>query len=193
MTNICIGYLQVIRSLKKALQPAVTDLKVEFQLPSGLVAQQAPSKIHALFSGDKTVLYALVRSTKEGMAIEGKGAAILRGCLLGKPLEYRVELSLGVAGGMSPSSIPVVHHLAAKSLLTELEEETGKEKKNEIVSLSVESNVVTVHTAYIAIDEKQQKPIEGALKTWDLSATEDAPVFLSKGGMPRGARCESLY
>ena len=31
--------------------------------------------------------------------------------------------------------------------------------------------MVSAHTAYIAIDENQQKPIEGALQTWDLSAS----------------------
>ena len=171
--SICV---QVIHSLRKSLQPSVTDLKVEFQLPRGLIAQQAPNKIPALFSGQKTVLYAVLRSEE---MVEGEGVAILRGRVLGKPLEHRVEFSVGVAGGVSPSPIPVVHHLAAKSLLKELaeEEEEGKGKKKEIISLSVESSVVTAHTAYIAIDEEQQKPIEGALKTWDLSASLATPMY----------------
>ena len=176
-SSVCLSIcVQVIRSLKKSLQPAVTDLKVEFQLPRGLIAQQAPNKIPALFSGQKTVLYAVLRSEE---MVEGEGVAILRGRVLGKPLEHRVEFSVGVAGGVSPSPIPVVHHLAAKSLLKELaeEEEEGKGKKKEIISLSVESSVVTAHTAYIAIDEEQQKPIEGALKTWDLSASLATPMY----------------
>ena len=40
--------------------------------------------------------------------------------------------------------------------------------------MSVESSVVSSHTAYIAVDEEQDNPIEGAIQTWDLSATMTA-------------------
>ena len=36
---------QVIASLKRALQPSVTDLEVDFQLTSSFEAFQAPAKI----------------------------------------------------------------------------------------------------------------------------------------------------
>ena len=38
--------------------------------------------------------------------------------------------------------------------------------------MSVESSVVSSLTAYVAVDEDQDKPIEGAIKTWDLTAIE---------------------
>ena len=37
--------------------------------------------------------------------------------------------------------------------------------------MSIESSVVSAHTPYIAVDEDYDKPIEGAIQTWDLSAT----------------------
>ena len=39
--------------------------------------------------------------------------------------------------------------------------------------MSIEFSVVSAHTAYIAVDEDQDKPIEGAIQTWDLSATSE--------------------
>ena len=38
--------------------------------------------------------------------------------------------------------------------------------------------MVSAHTAYIAIDENQQKPIEGALQTWDLSASHEGNLLI---------------
>ena len=53
------------------------------------------------------------------------------------------------------------------------------------------SNVVSAHTAYIAIDENQHKTIEGALQTWDLSASGrsvyhmfGSPAGGARGGVP---------
>ena len=37
--------------------------------------------------------------------------------------------------------------------------------------MSIESSVVSAHTAYIAVDEDQDKPIESVIEVWDLSAT----------------------
>ena len=159
----------MIRSLKKSLQPAMTDVTVSYQLPSGLTAQHAPQEIPAVFNNEKLVLYAVLRKSKPDVAVSREGVAKLKGTLLGKKMEYCVRFNLSVADG-SGSSIPIVHHLAAKQLLREWGEE-GDKRKKEIISLSIESNVVSAHTAYIAIDENQQKPIEGALQTWDLSSS----------------------
>ena len=48
--------------------------------------------------------------------------------------------------------------------------------------MSIESSVVSAHTAYIAVDEDQDKPIEGAIQVWDLSAT----MVASEGGWGYG-------
>jgi len=42
--------------------------------------------------------------------------------------------------------------------------------KKMIINLSIESSVVSTHTAYVAVDEEQDKPIAGAIKTWDITA-----------------------
>ena len=169
-------------------------MKVTYQLPEGLTAQHAPANIPAVFNNEKNILYAVFRQKQASKPASGEGVAKLTGVLLGKPLEYCVKFSLDGRDSVGSSPVAMVHHLAAKSLLKEWREE-GEKKKKEIISLSVESNVVTEYTAYIAIDENQQKPIEGALQTWDLSATTNmypypvgGPLF-GGGGAPMLKRC----
>ena len=71
--------------------------------------------------------------------------------------------------------MPMVHHLAAKSLLKDWEAGEGVKQlktpaKEAIIKLSIDSSVVSAHTAYVAVDEDQDKPIEGAIQTWDVTA-----------------------
>ena len=94
--------------------------------------------------------------------------ASLKGQILDQPLEYSIPFEVP---GNSPSfPIPIIHHLAAKALIKDWERDGGN-KKSEIVKLSIESNVVSSHTAFVAIDESNQ-PVKGAMKTWDITAKE---------------------
>ena len=133
----------------------------------------------------------MLRKSKAGVAVGGEGVAKLQGRLLGKKLEYCIKFNLSAVG--EESSIPIVHHLAAKQLLKEWAEEEGDMKKKEIISLSIESNVVSAHTAYIAIDENQQKPIEGALQTWDLSASGCSVYHMFGAPAGAGGRGGAVY
>ena len=174
-------FQQVISSLKKALQPSVTDVKLTFSVPPGVNVLQSPNKIPPVFNGDKLVMYGIL---KGGKAMTG--TATLSGNILGRPMEHVIEFS--VTGGESSNDMPVVHQLAAKGLIRDWEGE-GDKKKDDIIKMSTESGVVSSYTAYVAIDEEQDKPIAGALKTWDLTAIslletdllcagKDVPYFL---------------
>ena len=162
----------------------MTDVELKLSVPPGIEVLQAPSKIPPVFNGEKLVLYGWL---KGGAGKSGPGCAVLRGKMLGSPVEHRVDFQLGVSS-LSPTDIPIVHQLASKSLIQDWQDGNGlsgksdKEKKSAIIKLSVESSVVSSHTAYIAVDEDQDKPIEGAIKTWDLTATEALMVM---GAQPR--------
>lgn len=157
----------------------MTDVELKLFVPQGIKVLQAPSKIPPVFNGEKLVLYGWL---KGGAGKSGAGYAVLRGKMLGSPVEHRVDFQLG-GSSLSPTDIPVVHQLASKSLIQDWQDGNGlsgksdKEKKSAIIKLSVESSVVSSHTAYIAVDEDQDKPIEGAIKTWDLTATEASMLY----------------
>ena len=190
---------QVISSLKRALQPSVTDLKVEFQVPKQYEVLQAPGKLPMLFNGDKVVVYGIfkpkVNSKTKG--IELGGVATLKGRILDQTVEYSIPFQIpkpseGVEEGSF--GMPIVHHLAAKSLIQDWQNGEGlqlfSDKQKKIIDLSIEASVVSAHTAYIAVDEEQEKPIEGAIKTWDVTAAmaqqEMSQGYLSFGVLAGG-------
>ncbi|KAL5473246.1 hypothetical protein EMCRGX_G027703 [Ephydatia muelleri] len=177
---------KVIRSLKQALQPSVTNLRVEFQLPAGFEVTQAPSKAPVLFSGDKAVVYGILKGPSELMSPVDCTAS-LKGQILDQPLEYSIPFEVP---GNSPSfPIPIIHHLAAKALIKDWERDGGN-KKSEIVKLSIESSVVSSHTAFVAIDESNQ-PVKGAMKTWDITAKEVESDFSALISAPTSYACRS--
>ena len=132
---------------------------------------QSPSKIPPVFNGDKLVMYALL---KNGAGKRGECTAVLKGNVMGSSIEHCIKFKL--EGSVSATALPVVHQLSAKSLIQDwqngngLEGKSSEGRKSAIIKLSIESSVVSSHTAYVAVDEDQDKPIEGAMKTFDLTA-----------------------
>ena len=173
----------------------MTDLEVSFDVTSGFDALEAPDKLPTIFNGDKTVIYGIFRSkaaSDQPLEAGVSGTATLKGKVLGVSFEHTISFEIPVHSDSPDSdsfSMPIVHHLAAKSLIHDWEHKEGwastapeSECKKEIIRVSIESSVVSAHTAYIAVDEDQDKPIEGAIQTWDLSATMEA----SEGGWGYG-------
>ena len=160
----------MILSLKRALQPAVTEVSVVFQVPKEYEVVQCPASLPPIFNGEKLVSYAVLKSKKAPKKAVSC-TAILKGNMLGKKQEHKIPFTID--GSVPAPSLPVIHHLAAKTLITGWEIE-GKEKKS-IVDLSIESSVISSHTAFIAIDEESSKPVSGALKTYDVQT--EMPTF----------------
>ena len=160
-------FMQVIRSLKRALQPAVTDVAVEFKL-SGDQAQweslQSPQKPPIIFNGEKVVVYGILKSKSTPRDEEVSGTAVLRGSMLGKVVEHSVPFTFQPT---EVRGLPTIHHLAAKALIKDWQTMGGRDSKD-IIELSVESSVISSHTAFIAVDEESAEPVAGAMKTWDV-------------------------
>ena len=186
--RVAMSYLQVISSLKRALQPAVTDVQVEFQLTSGFEDYQAPAKIPTIFKGDKIVVYGILKSKAASDApLEAgvTGTATLKGRVSGVSISHSVSFSIPSPpsagerqiGSLTGFEMPVLHHLASKSLLNDWSKGFGwsstaltGERKQEMIQLSIESSVVCEHTAFVAYDVDQSQAIEGAIQVWDLTA-----------------------
>jgi hypothetical protein len=162
----------------------VTDLEVSFDVTSGFDALEAPDKLPTIFNGDKTVIYGIFRSkaaSDQPLEAGVSGTATLKGKILGASFEHAIPFEIPAPSGspdLDSFQMPIVHQLAAKSLIRDWEHKEGwasispeSERKKEIIRVSIESSVVSAHTAYIAVDEDQDKPIESAIQTWDLSAT----------------------
>ena len=96
------------------------------------------------------------------------GKAILKGKILGKKIEYSVPFTFNLVSSNCPS-LPTIHHLAAKVLIKDWQDQN--KNKEEIVKLSIESSVISSHTAFVAVDEESSEPVIGAMKVWDIQAS----------------------
>ena len=111
--------LQVIRSLKHAMQPAVTGAHVTFDLPPGYRARVAPTVVPPIFIGERTIVYALLESSSEAEPSGGKATVTLQGHILGETVKHTLEVELqplAESGGGFPLSVPTIHHLTGKPL-----------------------------------------------------------------------------
>lgn len=167
--------LQVIRVLKKALQPALTRIEIKLA-PQSLEFVQSPCVIPPIFKGERLVIYGFLKNKS---SCQRSATCTLQGQFLGELVQHQIDFSFDTA----PSSgfeLPIVHQLAAKRLLKDWEDGKGlaslssTQKKTKAVELSIKSGVVCASTAFIAINEEEQKPIKGAIVVWDLQASEPA-------------------
>ena len=129
-------------------------------------------------------MYATLKSQK---ALEKTDCtATLKGNVLGEELEHKIPLTLDSSA--SAPSLPVIHHLAAKALITDWE--TAQKEKKSIVDLSIESSVISSHTAFIAVDEESSEPVSGSMKVYNIQA----PMrFSFGGGRGGGTRREAMH
>ena len=130
------------------------------------------------------VVYATLKSQK---ALEKTDCtATLKGNMLGEKLEYKIPFTFDSSA--SAPSLLVIHHLAAKALITDWE--TARKEKKSIVDLSIESSVISSHTAFIAVDEESSEPVSGSMKVYNIQA----PMrFSFGGGRGGGTRREAMH
>ena len=152
------------------------------------MVQQSPQTLPPIYNGEKMVVYGII--TAEGSPVDQDitGKAVLRGNILGKKIEHSVPFTFNSVSTSSPS-LPTIHHLAAKALIKDWQDQD--KNKEDIVKLSIESSVISSHTAFIAVDEESNEPVAGAMKTWDVTAPfMYFPRIQTTGhGMPRKRRC----
>ena len=174
--NIKCLTVQVIRSLKRALQPAITDVSVSFEVPKEFQVMQSPQNPPPVFNGEKLVVYATLKSQK-GLE-KTDCTATLKGNMLGEELERKIPFTLD--SSTPAPGLPVIHHLAAKALITDWE--TARKEKKSIVDLSIESSVISSHTAFIAVDEESSEPVSGSMRVYDIQAPLVLQHYYCGGG-----------
>ena len=152
-------------------------------MPKQYEVTQAPSQPPTLFNGDKVTMYGIFKPKskskskgKSGQQLEFGAIAILKGRILDQPLEYTIPFQISKYDTEQDSTISIIHHLAAKLLIQDWQNGEGLQgfsadkMKKMIINLSIETIVVSKHTAYVAMDEEQDKSIAWAIKTWDITA-----------------------
>ncbi|HSB73716.1 MAG TPA: VIT domain-containing protein [Candidatus Methylomirabilis sp.] len=149
---------KVLRQLKKALAPALTDVRVEW---GGQVVNQAPSRVPPIFAGSRVLLYGFLPDD------------------LPRSVTLRARASTGpVAYSIALESVPVepgrlLATLAARILIRELEDHASEQDPRrgsrqrrgqpdrlmaEIVRLGTTYQLCSSHTSFVAI-ERRETPV----------------------------------
>uniref|UniRef100_A0A8P4K2P7 von Willebrand factor A domain-containing protein 5A n=1 Tax=Dicentrarchus labrax TaxID=13489 RepID=A0A8P4K2P7_DICLA len=144
---------KVMQSLRFALQPAVVDISVTWDLPKGVSVTVLSPPITALFQGQRSLIYAQLTGEV--------GAA---------PSLSEIPLCVQICLCLSPVCRLTVHRLAARTLIRSLEMEERERRgeqdkgvKKKVVEVSVQSGVSSVFTAFIAVNKGDGEAVQGPL------------------------------
>ncbi|XP_039600885.1 von Willebrand factor A domain-containing protein 5A-like [Polypterus senegalus] len=155
--------LKVMQSLRFALQPAVTNISLNWHPPGGMEVAPISETPLVVFNGQRTVLYAQLKGKADENAV---GCASLHYTLCDK--EYKAEIHFGLKHDKHCRL--TAHRLAAKSLMKGMEDkerpgsEGGDESiKKKIIEISTEARVISTHTAFIAINKEKNEAIQGPM------------------------------
>ncbi|XP_041796986.1 von Willebrand factor A domain-containing protein 5A-like isoform X2 [Chelmon rostratus] len=178
---------KVMQSLRFALQPAVKDISVTWDLPKGVCAAVLSPPITALFHGQRSLVYAQLTGQSSEAA---EGCVTVKYSLAGHASESELHFSLKPAEDTGLT----VHRLAARLLIRslEMEESEGGEEqdrgvKKKVVELSVQSGVSSAFTAFVAVNKHDGEAIQGPL------VHRDVPAPMCGGGMMYMQCCTASF
>ncbi|KAM9038924.1 von Willebrand factor A domain-containing protein 5A-like isoform 1-T1 [Sarcophilus harrisii] len=155
---------KALRSLKRALQPVVQDVSLTWTLPPGLETTLLSPDPAVIFQGQRLIVYAQLKGTNASK--EAAGEVCLQYKIQSDGFRNTVPFSLN----LKADDKLTIHRLAAKSMIQTFEgnlEDAAKDKKK-VVDISLQSGVVSSHTAYIAINKELNQPIQGPLTQRDI-------------------------
>uniref|UniRef100_A0A671W357 von Willebrand factor A domain containing 5A n=1 Tax=Sparus aurata TaxID=8175 RepID=A0A671W357_SPAAU len=139
---------KVMQSLRFALQPAVVDISVTWDLPKGVSVTVLSPPITALFQGQRSLVYAQLSGQVGAAPSQNEKPPWLD--------FFSIKLT--------------VHSLAARTLIRSLEMEERESRreqdgglKKKVVELSVQSGVSSAFTAFIAVNKGDGEAIQGPL------------------------------
>ena len=162
----------------------ISDVSLTWDSPKGWAVQQIPSSLPPLYSGDRLVVYGLMKPSEK--AIQGGQTVVrLQGTLTkGIKVEHAIKFPTPTAAiatdtVFDPNSSVILHGLAAKSFIQvkqdELSEDSGEDSDEEfeeaIVSVSKSANVISKYTSIVAVDKENHEPVSGPLMKQMVSAT----------------------
>ncbi|XP_013766298.1 von Willebrand factor A domain-containing protein 5A-like isoform X3 [Pundamilia nyererei] len=152
---------KVMQSLRFALQLAVVDISVTWDLPKEVSVTVLSPPITALFPGQRSLIYAQLSGQSSEAA---EGCVTVKYSLAGHPSENQLHFSLRPAEDTGLT----VHKLGARTLIHSLEEGEHRgwqdtKVKEKVVQLSVQSGISSSLTAFIAVFNNNGEAIQGPL------------------------------
>uniref|UniRef100_A0AAZ3S7D1 von Willebrand factor A domain-containing protein 5A-like n=1 Tax=Oncorhynchus tshawytscha TaxID=74940 RepID=A0AAZ3S7D1_ONCTS len=153
---------KVMQSLRFALQPAVVDISVKWNVPKEVSVTLLSPPIRVVFQGQRALLYAQLTGESSG---DTEGSVTVKYSLAKQPVENQLSFSLKPAEDTGMA----VHRLGARTLIQSLEveerEQDGEKEgaKEKVIELSVQSGVSSAFTAFIAVHKGDGEALQGQL------------------------------
>ncbi|XP_023207361.1 von Willebrand factor A domain-containing protein 5A-like [Xiphophorus maculatus] len=174
---------KVMQSLRFALQPAVEDISVSWDLPKGVSATVLSPPITAIFQGQRSLIYAQLTGPSSE---EADGSVTVKYSLAGHPSQNQLHFNLKPA----EDSGLTVHRLAARTVIRSMESEErtrrrhqDEKMKKKVVELSIQSGVSSCFTAFIAVNKDSSQAVQGPL------VRRNVPTVMANLGLaPQRAR-----
>ncbi|KAF3693018.1 von Willebrand factor A domain-containing protein 5A [Channa argus] len=168
---------KVMQSLRFALQPAVENISVTWDLPKGVSVTLLSPPITTIFQGQRSLVYAQ-QTGQCSKAAEGR--VTVKYSLAGHLSQNQLRFSLKPAEDTGLT----IHRLGARTLIRFMEMEEREHQgqqdggvKEKVVELSVQSGVSSSFTAFIAVNKSDGKVIQGPL------VRRDVPVAMMMKGL----------
>ncbi|MBN3298235.1 VMA5A protein, partial [Amia calva] len=166
---------KVMQSLRFALQPAVHDISVKWDLPPAVKVSPLSPPLKVLFQGQRALLYVQLTGQCDS---EAAGSVNLQYTLTDVSIKNELKFSCKP----DKDSGLTIHRLGARTLIRSLEEEERakewqeerKALKKKVIELSIQSGVSCSHTAFIGINKDSKEPVQGPLLRRNI------PVVLSE-------------
>ncbi|XP_027136348.1 von Willebrand factor A domain-containing protein 5A isoform X5 [Larimichthys crocea] len=180
---------KVMQSLRFALQPAVVDISVTWDLPKGVSVTVLSPPITAVFQGQRSLIYGQLTGQSSEAA---EGCVTVKYSLAGHPSQNQLHFSLKPAEDTGLT----VHRLAARTLIRSLEMEDRESRgeqdggvKKKVVELSVRSGVSSAFTAFIAVNKGDGEAIQGPLVRRNVPAPMPMMMMACCRSMPQRMYC----
>ncbi|KAL9954878.1 hypothetical protein ACROYT_G042463 [Oculina patagonica] len=187
---------KVIKTLRRALQPFISDVSIAWDLASGWTVQQIPSSLPPLFSGDRLVVYGVLKGSQNANK-SGDSEVRLQG-ILGKveKIEHLIKFPTTHVDVENKGNA-LLHQLAAKSFIQQKQDDHSEsrdsgqefeEAKTSIISISKSANVVSKFTSFVAVDKDSKQPVSAPLRKhvvpfYQMGLYQAMPMALSYQAM----------
>ncbi|XP_077466652.1 von Willebrand factor A domain-containing protein 5A-like isoform X2 [Stigmatopora argus] len=178
---------KVMQSLRFALQPAVEDISMTWDLPKGVSVTVLSPPLTTIFHGRRSLIYAQLT----GQSSDAKdGCVTLKYSLVGQPTQNQLRFALQPKEDTGLT----IHRLSARTAIRSMEiedadmvlpsvggedqEEQHGEVKKKVVELSVQSGVSSSYTAFVAVCKDENKKVEGPLLRRNIPTPGGFPMMM---------------
>ena len=147
---------KVLRQLKRAVSPRLTDVALEWRCKGERLdaVQMAPSEVPPVVSGDRFTAFAMFgdgeRADEVMLTAKGPDGVIV---------SYVMPVDFGSASAAESGSL--VHRMAARGLIAEATNVANSTSEKLITDLGLNFSLATPYTSFVAVAERDGDKLEG--------------------------------